>query len=224
MLKFLDMKEIERAKIDKEQAIGKQLIDDESYKLYREVQALYKKVFDNYLESLIPIKEKVDKKLEESKLDYGKLPKEQENAYKKFSYLNSDYFFVRNFFYIERLEEDDLKEFVNKIKEKDFEINDNLTEIVKRTFKDIIKVISRRGHEKFKVFYGPVVPLFEFYNDSLVLFINYGRNTIKLEGEEFINNKRKKEAYLKKLTEELKKEFEEKLDTKVEMMYYKWRI
>lgn len=220
-LKCLNKEEIIKANIDKQQAIIKKLIIDDNYDLYLNVQALYKKVFDNYLEKLIPINNIIDETLKNCNLDYGKLEENRKNIYQKFSYLNSDYLFVRNFFYIERLDEKYLNKFIEKIKRNCFSIDDEIIEMVKLTYKDIIKVISKKTTETFKTFYGITTPNFLFDNDSLVLFINYGKNTINLQGKEFIDNKIKKEKYLDKLIKEIKLIFEEKLDCKTEVKYYK---
>lgn len=221
-LLLLNQTEVDKFKINKEQAIEKHLIDleKENYDIYLKVQSLYKKSFDTFLERTLKISE-IDKKLEESNLDYGLLEENQKTIYQKISYLKSKYIFVRNFFYIERLSKKDLKVFIEKIKNNDFSIDKSCIEIVTRTFKEVIKVLSKKNQETFKVFYGYAVPCFEFDNDSIVLFINYGKNTIELHGKEFFENKAKKEKYLDYIIAELKEEYQKKLNCKVEMNYYK---
>lgn len=216
-LKSLNENEILSAKINKEEAEQKGLITEDNYDLYIKVQALYKKAFDNYIESVIKVNDIVDKKLEQSNLDYGKLEEKQKNIYQKFSYLNSEYLFVRNFFYIERLSENDLNKFI-----KQDDVTAEIIEVVKSTYKNIMKVNSDKTDNNFKVCYGRMaVPIFFFDNDSLVLFLNYGKNSIKLEGKDFIDNKVKKEKFLDELIELIKCEFEAKLECKVEIRYYK---
>lgn len=219
-LKYLKEEEI-LTKIDKEEAKKKKLIIDDKCDLYMKIQALYKKVFDYYIEENIPIKNIVDKSLKSSNLDFGKQKEEQKNQYQKFSYLDSEYLFVRNFFYIERLDKENIEIFKKKIERKDYEINDEMVEIVKQTYEDIITVKTDRITGEFKTFYGYSSPNFLFDNNSLVLFLNYGRNTIELQGEEFIKNAIKKEEYLEKVINEVKDIFEEKLKYKTEVRYYK---
>lgn len=221
-LLLLNQSELHNFKINKEQAAEKHLIDlkKENYDMYLKVQSLYKKAFDIYLEETLKISE-IDKKLEETNLDYGVLEDNQKTIYQKVSYLKSKYVFVRNFFYIERLSEKDLNVFIEKIKNNDFSIDKSCIEIVTRTFKDVIKILSNKNQKTFKVFYGYAVPIFSFDNDSIVLFLNYGKNTIELHGKEFFENKSKKEKYLDYLMLELKEEYQKKLNCKVELNYYK---
>ena len=92
-LLLLNQTEVDKFKINKEQAIEKHLIDleKENYDIYLKVQSLYKKSFDTFLERTLKISE-IDKKLEESNLDYGLLEENQKTIYQKISYLKSKYF------------------------------------------------------------------------------------------------------------------------------------
>lgn len=220
-LLLLNKSELGIFKINKQMAEEKGLIEDNDIcDMYLKVQSLYKKAFDTFLEKNLNISE-IDKKLKETNLDYGVLKENQKTIYQRVSYLKSKYIFVRNFFFIERLSEKDINIFIDKIKNNDFSIDESCIEIVTRTFKDITKVLSNKTQETFKVFYGYAVPCFEFDNDAIVFYINYGKNTIELRGKEFFDNKAKKEKYLDNLIIDLKEEYQKKLNCKVELNYYK---
>lgn len=213
-LKLLNKEEINKAGINRAEAINKGLIKENDYQKYLIIQSLYKKAFDNYLKEIMAID--IDKKLLESNLDYGKIKQDKKHNFHKFSYLGSDYLFVRNFLYIERLTKNEIKKFEEKIYNGDYEVDDEIKNIVKSTFEDVIKV-KTENNEKVKVFYDYIVPTFAFDNDALVLYLNYGTNNVQLSGNEFIHNKVKKEIYLDELMEKIKKECLKKLNCSVEI-------
>ena len=62
------LKEIKK-NIDKEEAIKKEIVINDNYEKYYNIQALYKRIFERYLSNIANIYEKVDDKLVKSNLD-----------------------------------------------------------------------------------------------------------------------------------------------------------
>ena len=148
----LSIEEVKKASIDKDLAIEKGLIKDDNYNMYLQVQALYKKLFDCYLNEKIK-PNNLDKEILIKNLKIRCLTEKESNIYQKWSSLDSKYIYVRNFFYIERLNIEDLNLFKQVIIEKKDYI-DKLLAIVFNTFKEVIKIdYEWVKTKKYRVFY-----------------------------------------------------------------------
>ena len=222
-LRYLNEEEIIN-NADIQESLKKGLVQDDNYELYQKVQALYKMAFDSYIEKIINFNSEVDQAMKRINLNYGIIGNTEKNMFHKFSYLHSDFIFVRNYFYIEKLDKKYIELLVNKINNKDYEIDDEMDAMVKNTYKNVIKEDSNEIEEPFYVFYGPATPSFQFYNNSLVFFLNYGENTIELSDDEFIENQIKQEEYLDKLTNTIKDKLAQNLDCNIEIKYRQGKI
>ena len=212
-LSHLDIEEI-KYYADKNEAEKKDLIIKENYEKYQKVQSLYKKAFDAYLEQKVDINKEVDQAINASKLHFGVIDESEKNIYHNFSNLNSEYLFVRNFFFIERLERKHLEILEKRINSEDYKIDSELLKIVEMTYKDINKMHSNSNNKTFKVLYG-TIPAFEFDNDELVFFLNYGDDTEELDGDDFFELKHEQNVFLNMLIEKLKDKFQETLKCKI---------
>ncbi len=222
-LNLLPLEEFLRKNINIQEAEKKGLIENGNYEKYQLVESLYRKVFETYIESIFSF-EKIDQKLKNSPLEYTKIEEEKRDIYQKTSYIKSEYIFIRNFYYIERLNEEQLKIFINHLNNYTQDFESELLEIVKNTFKTILQETTEDGKKPLKVFYGSIDPSYCFSNGALALFINYGRNQSSLEEQSFMENKIKKEEYLDTLALSIEKELSYQLDLPVEMKHYKGKI
>ena len=217
----LSIEEVKKASIDKDLAIEKGLIKDDNYNMYLQVQALYKKLFDCYLNEKIK-PNNLDKEILIKNLKIRCLTEKESNIYQKWSSLDSKYIYVRNFFYIERLNIEDLNLFKQVIIEKKDYI-DKLLAIVFNTFKEVIK-IDYEGvkTKKYRVFYGSVNPAYEFYNDSLVLFVKY-KVLSQNDESTYIDNKVDAINFFKNLKLNIDKNLSETLQCNVELAFYDFK-
>ncbi len=219
----LPFAEMQRKRINKKEARDKQLIKEEDYTNYQLVESLYRKVFETYLKTIYPFYQ-IDQKLEESPLGYTMVETENRNLYHRTSYLDSNYIFLKNFYYVERLNEEQIHAFLEFLKDQNESRFHRLLEIVKETFPDIVSEKSTTANGPTNVFYGPPVPGFSFSNQTLVFLLNYGKNKIPLEEQDFVSNKQQKEDYANELMQSLKNTISMQLDYPVEVRCYKGNI
>lgn len=209
-LKIFENKLIMENRVNFELAKEKKLIVDNDYKIYALIQSLYLKALEKYISMYVDLK-KYDDEIFDSNLDFGLLPNDRKIPYHKISYLNLKYIYIRNFLFIEKLNNEDLEIFWNKIKNNNYEIDDTLLNIVQRTFKDIINnnYVVNEYKNDFIISYGPANPITMTKSDDLVINIQYGFNTKKLSDEEYEENLKQK----KELISEIKKELIDKLSS-----------
>ena len=137
-------------------------------------------------------------------------------------YFDLDYIFLINNLFIEKLDESDL----NLLKEfNKNNVSNELIDMIKRTYKDIIKDNYLNGEytdKVYKVCYGPVVPINFVDNDSLVFKIYYGKNTKEiLDTKEFVTLNKKQIELFNGLVDDIKKDVKNKLNIKCEILLEK---
>ena len=199
--------------INIEQAKTKGLITNDD-SLYQKVVDNYKYVLEYYLSTIIDFK-KYETDINNSKLYIGKI-----NNYNDINkYLRLDYLCLLNNLFIEKLDQKDLDLLINYTN-----INDELIDLVKRTFKEVIKDNYFKGeytNQIYKVCYGPMVPFNFVNNNSLVFKFVYGKNLIDLNEKEFIKLDKKQHAFINKEIDLLKKEIKNKLNVDCEVLIKK---
>ena len=200
--------------INESLAKEKGLIIDNNYELYNKIENFYKYLFEYFLLSKIDLR-KYNDKIKSSNLYFGvPHPNIGQLLSNLNEYINLEYIYILNNFYIEKISIEDinvLKQYVDK----KIEINEQLLNIVKNTYKEVIKNNYCNGEYtniKYKVFYGYINLKNAVDNDALVLKIFYSRNTIKLDDEEFIKNIKDKRDFLEKLSNEIIDEVKNKLE------------
>jgi len=204
--------------INKELAIQKGLIIEDNYDWYNNIEKVYKYLFESYLMRMVNLKEYNDK-IKNSGLDFGVSHPTQAQLISGIpEYLNLEYIYLLNNFYVEKMDIN----YINVLKEYavkgDFTLNDVVIDIVKRTYKDVIRNNYRDGsytNDSYKICYGYAIPSNMCDNDALVLKIYYSKNTTTMNDIEFIKNIKDKEAYLKEVSNHLINEIKEKLDINV---------
>lgn len=193
--------------INKKLANEKKLIKEDNYINYLYVQALYKKAFEKYLSLNIDLSI-YDKKLSESELDFGIILDERKTVFHKNSYLNLNYIYIRNYFYVEKLSVDYIKIFFERLNNHNYEIDNILLKIVQETYSDVIN--DNYKHNEYKedttTCYGPIIPSNIVNSKSLVLVIQYGRNNKSYTDEEFLINQLKKKQFIRDIAEKMEKE------------------
>ena len=186
---------------------------------YKKIYALYYLVLCKYIDSVYDTS-KIDIMINDSDLYIGSLEDKNKNIYFKTSGLNSDFVYIRNYLNIERLDQSDIDVFLNRVKENNYEIDDTLLKIVERTYKTVIA----SNTDSKNVFYGPSSLDFKFNNNSLVLFINYWKNTMDFKGEDYIKISNSQNLFFDLLCDEISDYYSDKLNVSVEVKYYKGAV
>ena len=195
-----------------EEARNKGLIAGNDMSVYKKVQKEYKYIFEYYLSSIIDFN-KYEKEIDNSNLYIGigkNLKFKMLNEY-----MNLDYFFFISNLFVEKLCKNDIELLLAKFNKNN--ISDELVEMVKRTYKDVIKNNFFKGEytdKVYKVCYGPIVPINFVDNDALVFKLYYGKNLINLEKSEFIALHQKQLVFLNEITKRIIDEIKEKIGVK----------
>ncbi len=198
-------------------ASEKGLIKDKDSTLYSFVQGLYIRTFEELLLSKVDLK-KYDDMIKNSDLDFGVVDLKNKLIYHHLSHMNLSYIYIRNFFFIEKLDNDDLNYFVNKIKSNDLNVDSKLLEIVQRTYSDVMIDNFRTTQyidPNTTIAYGPHSEINDCPADSLCIYIHYGKNTKELTGEDYWDNRKKKDEFLEKIADEITSLVSQNLNIKV---------
>lgn len=206
-------------RINFESAKSKNLISNNDCKVYSLVQGLYIKAFETFLLSKIDLK-KYDDMLLNSELDFGVIPKERKFAYHNLSHMNLSYIYIRNFFFVEKLDSSDLKVFFDKISRNDYSVDESIIKIVENTYKDVM-VDNFRTNQYISgdtiISYGAHAEINDCYADALCIYIHYGYSSKNFNEQEYFENKEKKEELLEKISKEIIDIISESLKIKVDV-------
>lgn len=206
--------------MNKELAIQKGLIINNDENMYIVLQEIYKYLFEVYMFSKINLK-KYDEEIKNADCYFGKPNPTKEQLISGLrEFMNLDYLYILNNFFIEKLEINDI-EMLKKCLGNKVEATPELLGMIERTYKDVIKKNFFKGEyteDKYKVCYGTAIPSNFADNDALVLKMYYSKNTKELQGQEFIDNLRKQKTFIDELKEKIKKEIEEKLNISCDIL------
>ena len=126
-----------KERVNKELAIEKKLIINDDSKIYTSVQKLYIKCFEQILLSKVDLK-KYEERIENSKCNIGPVKVKNKTYYHNLSSMNLKFIYIRNFFYVEKLNENDLSIMIQKVNNNNYEVDNALMDIVNRTYKDVL--------------------------------------------------------------------------------------
>ncbi len=191
-------------------------ISDEEYIILKKT---YKQLFEIYLQSKIDLK-LYDNKIKNSDLDFGQGHPVKINLINDLGeYLGLNYIFIINDFFVEKLSINDLNELRRVYQEKKYNLNTK--KMIERTYKDVLNNNFVNGEFKdvpFNRCYGPMVPKNFALSDSLVIKIIFGKNIKQYNDDEYLANAKAKTNFLNILSNELKKEIEEKFGIRVTIL------
>lgn len=191
-------------------------ISDEEYIILKKT---YKQLFEIYLQSKIDLK-LYDNKIKNSDLDFGQGHQVKINLINDLGeYLGLNYIFIINDFFVEKLSINDLNELRRVYQEKKYNLNTK--KMIERTYKDVLNNNFVNGEFKdvpFNRCYGQMVPKNFALSDSLVIKIIFGKNIKQYNDDEYLANAKAKTNFLNILSNELKKEIEEKFGIRVTIL------
>ena len=193
-------------------AQSKGLVNENDYTKYNSLVNIYKYLFTKYLETKIDL-QKYDNEILNSNLDFGMMPDNYRNDYQKNSYLNLNYIYIRNNFYVEKLNVEEINYLLN-IDIDNCVLNSETINLIETTFRDVINDNYR--HDKYldntNACYGSFIPSNIVDSKSLVLCIQYGKNTTKYTDEEYLKNRKMKQIFLDNLKNRIRLDFSDILD------------
>ena len=188
-------------------------IDDN---IYLQVQSLYKKTLDYYILNNTSIK-KYDEEVYNNSFEL--LDDNKKDIYQLSSYMGLKYIYIRNFIFIEKLDDNSFNYIYSKVLNNNLEMDNTLLNIVKNTYKEVIK--DNYKHNKYventNTCYGSFIPSNIVPADSLVFCIRYGNDDVELNEESIINYMNKKE-WLKSLTKEIENTISNELGINVRVL------
>ncbi len=195
----------------------KNLIIDNDKTKYADLQKKYKYLLEYYLHNKINFK-KYEDLIDNSNLFIGKNAK-----YRSLNeYLNLNYLFLINNLFVEKLSIEDINLILTKFN-KDV-VDDELINLVERTFKDVIYDNYMKGEYQsdiYKVCYGAFIPSNFVDNDALVFKIYYGKNLIDLSGQEFVDLHKKQLEFFTDIINQIKEEVKNTLNVNCEVLLEK---
>ena len=130
-----------------------------------------------------------------------------------------DYIYIINDFFIEKLSINDLNELGKVYQEKKYNLN--TIKMIEKTYKEVLNnnfVNGKYVNEPFNRCYGPMIPKNFALSDSLVIKIIFGKNTKQYDDAKYLVNAKAKTNFLNILSNDLKKEIEEKLGIRVTIL------
>lgn len=187
-------------------------IYDDKLISYNELKEKYKQAFEIYISKKVDLYS-YDDDLETSVLDFSKVNFKTKTKKQLRSYLGLNYLYIINDFFIEKLSISDLN-VLKKIDNTNFIFNEEIYNLVEKTYKDIIKdnyFNNVYTNKRYKVCYGENIKSNYAYNDSLVIKIIYSINKKNYTKEQFLKNITNKKFFLKILTENLEINIKDKL-------------
>lgn len=180
---------------------------------YLALQETYRKILSDYFNEVLPLEE-LNHKLE----GYGIAPADEPDYYQQQSLLDSDFIYLRNNIHLEKLSKEDAKLLIKYHKSKDADLKSEVEDMIKKTFVKVGTVDLRlRDGDKYYTTYtqgGSV----QFWNYSIVFFINYEKPDAYIGSEQEQIEKRKTVfTGVNDLTEEYTQLFKEILDVDTEI-------
>ena len=204
------------ANYNKELINEKGLINNDDTKKYDKLIKNYKYLLEYYISTKVDLS-KYEKIIKSSDLGISINPK-----YKSLNeYFNFDYIFLINNLFIEKLSLEDIDKLINLNKD---DITSEILNIIEKTYKEVIldNYYDNCYHdEPYKVCYGDAILSNFVDNNALVFKIYYGKNSINLDGDEFLKLHEKQLSFLKDLIDIIKKDVKEKLNINCEILLEK---
>ena len=194
--------------IDYELARSKNLYPENINDKYYLLQKKYQTVLEKYLNDILNLKG-YDDFISHSNLKFNVTT--NKDYYQQSSTLELNYIYIKNNLHIEKLSNEDLDNLSKDI---------NVLDIVKRTYKNIIKISclnNKKCPDQFKTQYFESFDTDKtvFNNDSLIFIIK--AEVSNANDDSFWIDVKNKQIFLKNLVNKMNNDFKNKLDCKVEI-------
>jgi hypothetical protein len=187
---------------------------------YLDVYMLYRKLFVEFIARQLNIHE-YDSNLQQKNLNLRSIDETNMDFYQLFSSNLFKYFYIRNDVYIERLNEEELTFFVQKIKRKDFTLDDATIHMISSTIPKVIFEYPHVDGKTYMSFYGPNTNPYMALTESIVIGFRYDTyNRDGMTNEEWIHVHNKQDLYLYEYLKDMKRELNTKCNFPVQVIQY----
>ena len=151
---------------------------------------VYRKLFSKYLIRKLNLK-KYDKIIEKSKFSFVANESKDMDIYQYFVSPELKFFYIRNNIYIEKLSSKEKNFFIEKIINKNYELDKATIQMIEKTYKKVIMEDKLKNGSSCITLYGPNNERFLAKNDSIILGFNYNK----------FNESHKKDIYQRQANE-----------------------
>jgi len=187
---------------------------------YLLLQAVYKTVFNKYLNSAVDF-QKFEDKLALSGFRFIPIEPEKLDVYQKYGSFGRKFIYMRNNFHIEALSGDDINLLRGIVDGKSTVGDDDLLQMAGRTFRDVVAIHYEGNTSSFNAVYDAgVFDVFSAPNDALVFAIRHEwefdekGNVVSMETE------KQKEQFVFQLKQEIEIELSQSLGVDVVVFAY----
>ena len=130
---------------DLQLAVEKGLCGNDGFgEKYLYMQALYRKGFESWLLKTTSLRD-FDDRLSNSELNFAPMPRSQQSFYQRYSTWGLQFIYLCNNIPIERLSKNDLQLLYSQVENGSADINQELENMIKRTFSDVLMAYPHLG-------------------------------------------------------------------------------
>jgi len=219
-MRFRNLNEENLKTIYPNTGIKLQELVQEEKKEYIEQYNIYRSLFVEFIIEKLDLKN-YDEELEKSELRYLSSNIENMDLYQYFSSDELKFFYIRNNMYIEKLTEEERNWLNERIKNKNYELDNEAKEFIEDTYEKVIFEDVLRDGSKCITLFGPDSSNYLAKNDAIVIGINYDEfNLNGLNDDEWSELYFKQSANLYSIIEKMRSEMKNKIDIPVEVLKY----
>lgn len=188
---------------------------------YFYIQAAYKLALSKYLKENMGLSE-YDDQISKCELKFIEAKNDKKSIYQINNPSGMKFFFIRSNIYVENLSKKDIKAIEDALLNSN-DITKDILGIVKNTYKNVLSCVSEdEGNKEHEIIYeAGALYNREALNTALVIGIADAYEWDDKGSLVNTQNERLKEEYIKKLAEEITKEFSDKLQMPVKIFIYK---
>ena len=183
-------------------------IDD--INLYIKLSNLYKRYFEEFLCSIVDLK-KYDLMFKDSDLGFSACNVDNPTLNILNDYLSTSFIYNLNYYFVEKLSVDDLE----ILQDDNFDL---LMDMIRRTYKDVLKNDSASLDEDYNICYGESTDTNFARNDAIVFKIYYKIDDDNNDITEFLIKDKKIKNFLDYVISSIKNEIEKKLDINCDIL------
>lgn len=149
-------------------------LNEKEMERYILIYNVYRNLFTKFICNKLELK-KYDDKIKESALNFIENKKETMDMYQLFSSDILKYFYIRNNIYIEQLNEEEMKFFLEKSNDSNLKFDEETNKMINSTWEKVIFEDALKNEKKCIVSFGPDNSRFFAQNNSLVIGFRYDK-------------------------------------------------
>lgn len=219
-MRFRNLNEENLKTIYPNTGIKLQELVQEEKKEYIEQYNIYRSLFVEFIIEKLDLKN-YDEELEKSELRYLSSNIENMDLYQYFSSDELKFFYIRNNMYIEKLTEEEKNWLNERIKNNNYELDDEAKEFIENTYEKVIFEDVLKNGSKCITLYGPDSSSYLAKNDAIVIGINYDEFNLQgLADSEWSELYFNQQSNLYSMIKQMTSKMEEKINKQVAILKY----